>query len=116
MFRVEGLVEDKPKTILPRAFGLVFDGWSSHGTHFCGVFATFVNTELGDVINPLLAFSPIGDETAWTAAAHVTFLTETLEVFGKSVSSVAFLVGGNCSTNQAIATQLSIPFVGCASH
>ncbi|ETM03566.1 hypothetical protein L917_00239 [Phytophthora nicotianae] len=31
-------------------------------------------------------------------------------------SSLSFLIGDNCATNQAIATLLNVPLIGCASH
>lgn len=116
MFALEVSIEKKLSVLLPSTFGLIFDGWSSNGTHFCGVFASFIDPTTNQVVCPLLAFSPIGDETTWTAAAHVAFLDETLAVFGKTNANVAFLVGDNCPTNQAIATDLLVPLVGCASH
>ncbi|KAG6612558.1 RWD domain-containing protein 3 [Phytophthora cinnamomi] len=34
----------------------------------------------------------------------------------KTTAMVAFIVGDNCSTNQKIATLLSVPLVGCTNH
>ncbi|ETP16704.1 hypothetical protein F441_08754 [Phytophthora nicotianae CJ01A1] len=39
-----------------------------------------------------------------------------LSIFHQSESSLAFLIGDNCTTNQAAATNLGVPLIGCASH
>ena len=81
-----------------------------------GVFASYVDSETKDILNPLLALSPIGDETSWTAAVPIEFLQEQLANFNKTVQNVVCLVANNCATNKAIAGALGLRLVGCASH
>ena len=35
------------KKILPASFDIIFDGWSSAGEHFIGIYATWVNNSGG---------------------------------------------------------------------
>ncbi|ETN05402.1 hypothetical protein PPTG_14142 [Phytophthora nicotianae INRA-310] len=39
-----------------------------------------------------------------------------LSVYNKDRSMVLFMVVDNCATNQAVATRMRVPLVGCASH
>ncbi|RLN92966.1 hypothetical protein BBJ28_00024164 [Nothophytophthora sp. Chile5] len=39
-----------------------------------------------------------------------------LAVYNKTVDMVQFIVADNCNTNHSIATNLSVPLVGCTSH
>ena len=78
-------VEKVIASLLPDAFALVFDGWSLDGqsTHYIALFATFyVNFTLHRI---LLAFSPLGEETDFSAQAHKDFIEEILNLFGKSL-------------------------------
>jgi hypothetical protein len=65
----------------------------------------------------LLAFSPLFDESDFTAVPHYDFMTNILEnVFGKTWDNVVCLSGDNCSTNKALATLAGKPLVGCFAH
>jgi hypothetical protein len=116
MYRVERIVEAKLTDAIPDKFALAFDLWSSGGTSFCGVFASWYDTTSNCVVNPLIAMCPMGSETSWTADAHIRFLTETLHKVDKAMTDIMCLVGDNCETNKSIARKLKIPLVGCASH
>ncbi|KAJ8574600.1 hypothetical protein ON010_g4613 [Phytophthora cinnamomi] len=48
--------------------------------------------------------------------SHIVFITETLADFDKQPGCVRFIVGDNRITNQAIATRMGLPLVGCANH
>ncbi|KAG3128319.1 hypothetical protein PI126_g21456 [Phytophthora idaei] len=39
-----------------------------------------------------------------------------LEFYNKDSAMITFIVADNCATNQAIATRLGVPLIGCASH
>ncbi|KAJ0395207.1 hypothetical protein ATCC90586_002136 [Pythium insidiosum] len=97
---------------LQTPFGLIFDGWTCNAIHFCAIYAVYVVD--GVCKQPLLAISKMGD--GQTASAHVEKFDEVLQLYDRSNDDIRFLVGDNCSTNQAIANLLKIPFVGCASH
>ncbi|KAF0735380.1 hypothetical protein AaE_009084 [Aphanomyces astaci] len=64
----------------------------------------------------MLAFAPMLDEGDFSAAQHIAFLAATLELYGRTLNSVTFLVGDNCSVNQCMARMMGVPMVGCASH
>lgn len=130
MAALSNQVENKLKESLPRKFGIGFDGWTEGTDHYIALFACY---QIDGVKKcPLLAFQPIPDyseslESNYTldALAHETFIVHTLgtiihilklEYYERSSDSLLFLVGDNCSTNRALATRLSVPLVGCASH
>eukprot|EP00644_Phytophthora_capsici_P010693 jgi/Phyca11/104102/e_gw1.9.810.1 len=92
----------------------MFDGWSAGSTYYVGIYAIYVVA--GSPRRVLLALAPLLDENDFGADSHIAFITETLSVFGKEPGCVRFIVGDNCSTNQAIATRMGLPLVGCASH
>ncbi|DBA00444.1 TPA: hypothetical protein N0F65_012975 [Lagenidium giganteum] len=93
-------------------FGIILDGWPNGTFHFLGVFAVYWHANRRQ--QRLLSLSTI--ETGRTADVHRAHLEAVLSVYDKRVEIVKFLVGDNCSTNQALATKLGIPLVGCASH
>ena len=111
-------MEDELRTILPMKFGIIFDGWSEGSDHYIALFACYDHK--GETKTPLLAFQPLPDydapnETEYqlTAAAHKEFIISTLAFYQEALT---FLVGDNCSTNKALATQCGIPLIGCGSH
>ncbi|RLN90823.1 hypothetical protein BBJ28_00012509 [Nothophytophthora sp. Chile5] len=111
-----GEVETVIANIPPKSFGIIFDGWNFHSEHYVAVFASFRHD--GKAQNILIAMAPIiDDEVAdHTASSHVKFLDTILSYFGRSNASIAYIVGDNCSVNGAVADQLQVPMVGCASH
>jgi len=112
------ILEKKISNLLPDKFVLIFDGWSldGTGTHFVGVFAKWMSLT-GTVSTALLAFSPLLDESDFSAASHFEFIQFVLEeVYQKTLSNVICLVGDNCSTNKALADLCGKPLVGCAAH
>jgi hypothetical protein len=96
---------------LPAKFGLVIDGWSEGNQHFFGLYAAFDSQDF-----PLLAIAPPLDEESYTAANQAAFIADCLELYGKTVSDVLFLVADNTNVNPATANILKCPFIGCASH
>ena len=47
---------------------------------------------------------------------HTEFVKMTLQMIGKEIEDVDFVVGDNCSTNRSFARSNSLPFIGCYSH
>jgi len=71
----------------------------------------------GKVHTALLSFTPLLDESDFSAQSHFDLLNFVLvEVFQKDFSNVVCLVGDNCSTNVALANICNKPLIGCAAH
>ena len=100
---------------LPDKFGIIIDGWKDGTTHYIAIFASYsdVNDE-GQY--PLLSISPPYDEQSFTAETHKAFIIDVLELYGKGLSSLAYLVGDNAPVNTCLSDLLEVPFIGCASH
>ncbi|KUF88703.1 hypothetical protein AM588_10001926 [Phytophthora nicotianae] len=65
----------------------------------------------------LLAFCPLGDEEDLGAQSLFDLIADTLSTYNKPWESVLFMIGDNCSVNQAIGRKIgALPFIGCASH
>lgn len=110
-------VEEKIKKLLPDVFAVIFDGWSSGGSHYLSVFATWPDSNLSSGYSrALLAFTNLEDEENLGASSHKTTILEILRFYNKNYSNVACLIGDNCSTNRSIARIAKCFFVGCASH
>jgi len=112
------VLEKKISKILPDKFAIVFDGWSLDGTstHFVAIFAKWVSPS-NVACTALLAFSPLLDESDFSAESHYEFIRYVLvDVFQKNFSNVICLVGDNCSTNKALAELCQKPLIGCAAH
>ncbi len=60
----------------------------------------------------LLGFSPLLDETEFTADNHLELIEEILERFGKGLKNVVCFVADNCATNVSIAKKAVIPLIG----
>ncbi|KAG3134997.1 hypothetical protein PC128_g26121 [Phytophthora cactorum] len=93
-------------------FGLMFDGWTSCTTHFVTIYAIF--TKDGILSQVLLSISPA--EYGQSAEAYLEMIDAVLELYNKDSAMIMFIVADNCATNQAIATRLGVPHIGCASH
>ena len=104
-------IEKKISIALPDQFGLIFDGWSSGSAHFVALFAAIPCGK-----NYLLAFSTLPEETNQNADNHLEFIQITLNIYGKDLSNILFLVGDNCATNRSLASKANKPLIGCASH
>ena len=63
-----------------------------------------------------MAFSPLLDETDFSATSQVEFFEFTLDVFKLTLSDVLFITGDNCTTNLKVAKLINVPIIGCASH
>lgn len=111
-------VEKKIKAILKdKQIALMFDGWSSSGTHFLAVFAVFPNDGKSPRSDPiLLSFSPLENEASLNTESHIKGFEYVLDVYNLNMSQVCCLVGDNCPLNKSIASKLDVPMVGCMSH
>ena len=105
-------VESKISKVLPENFGSLLDGWSDIGTstHYMAIYAIFA-TDL-----PLLAFSPLENEEAYTAQSQAEFIHSTLAIFQKDIRNIVFMVSDNEPKNARMASDMGIYFVGCYSH
>ena len=118
MNKMVSTVEKKISEKLPQFFGLMIDGWTEMGssTHYLGVFGFISDKSTGQSVCPLLAFSPLIDESSYTADSHIEFLEFVLKVYDKSIQNVKFLVCDNENLNKSISRKLNIPMIGCESH
>ena len=83
--------------------------------HYVALFACY-GTKEGKTALPLLAFAPLLDETSFSASTHRDYIESSLQLYSKSLESLLFLTGDNCSTNKAVADLIGVLLVGCASH
>ena len=108
-------VEKKVAEGLPNKFGIIIDGWKEGTTHYIAVFASYSEPD-GARNYPLLAIAPPFDETTYTAENHKAFITDVLELFGKSLENLIYMVADNAPVNTCLADLIGIPMIGCASH
>ena len=95
---------------LPEKIGIVFDGWTAHGSYYLCIYAA---TPSGCF---LLSISPLLNEESHSAQNHIRLMEFILGIFQKTLGDVFFLSGDNCSTNIKIAKDIGVPLIGCASH
>jgi hypothetical protein len=108
-------VEKKVADGLPNQFGIIIDGWKEGTTHYIAIFATYTDNG-GRGEYPLLAIAPPFDETTYTAENLKAFIGDVLELYGKSLKNLIYLVADNAAANTCLADLLGIPMIGCASH
>ena len=113
---VSKAVEEKVAQDLPVSFGIVFDGWTDHSTHYVAIFASYSKKNVAEPRNTLLAIAPLLDEESMSASAHKDFLEAVLSFYNTATANIIFITGDNCSINTCFADLLNIPFIGCASH
>lgn len=63
-----------------------------------------------------IAMSLIDVETTHNANEHIWFMSFVLSRFENAFQNVVTIIGDDCSTNQCIANNLSVSFIGYASH
>ena len=110
-------MEEKIEEELLEKCGLTFDRWSENGpgTHYLGFFAVY-QSKVGQPETPLIAFSPLLDDTDFSAISHMNFFEATLTIFKPNITNVLFITSDNCSTKRHLAVLSGVPLVGCASH
>ena len=84
------MVEGAIKPELPDTFALEFDGWSAGTVHHVALIASYINNSTTKEV--LLALVPLIDEENLRAKQHIEFMTETLNLYGKSLSTIIALV------------------------
>jgi hypothetical protein len=108
-------VEKRIADDLPDKFGVIIDGWKDGTTHYIAVFASYSDAN-GEGQYPLLSIAPPYDEESFTAETHKAFIIDVLEMYGKGLQNLIYLVGDNAPVNTCISDLLEVPFIGCASH
>ncbi|EGZ05724.1 hypothetical protein PHYSODRAFT_289169 [Phytophthora sojae] len=110
-------VERSIASELPARFGIMLDGWTHASEYYIAVFACYeVN---GCPKTTLLSMAPLLDalDDELSAQGHLEFLATTLpRDYGVQLAQCRFLVADNCAVNRRLATLISAPLVGCASH
>lgn len=104
----------KVRAEIPEKFGIMFDGMSTNGFHYCGTFAVYDDD--GQRKELFLHFGTFRFEDSFKADDYIDHFTDVLETVGRSRQNVTFLVSDNCATNQSIGTKMDIPLIGCAAH
>lgn len=115
LFLVTENVEKRIANDLPDKFGIIIDGWKDGTTHYIAIFASYSNAN-DEGQYPLLAIAPPYDEQSFTAETHKAYIIDVLELYGKGLSSLVYLVGDNAPVNTRLSDLLEVPFIGCASH
>jgi hypothetical protein len=74
-------------------FALVFDGWSSHGTHFLTIFATWPDIQQASGYSQaILSFAPLSDEEHLDAQSNKDSMHGILQFYGKSFQMLLVLL------------------------
>jgi len=114
MEKVTKAVERAISQELPNRFALAIDGWTKSSTHFIAIFATYPKQD--SYATALLTFTPLGEETSFTAEDHLEAVKFCLETYNKDLSNVVALIADHASVNLALANMMEVPLVGCVSH
>ena len=111
------LVEEKIKTYLKDyAIGLMLDGWTESGTHYCVLFACLNKDNPSEKKRIMLSFAPLLDETSQSADSHVEWIQSVLTLYDYDMSNLLFFCSDNTNTMPSVANKLYVPFIGCSSH
>eukprot|EP00171_Calliarthron_tuberculosum_P002931 IDg2931t1 len=139
IFKLTELVEQRIARILASTMGaIVHDGWTSNGTHYFAVFASFMRrvqvVRDGSLITvdehcmPLLGVSPlakkestedssVGEAESFDADTHIRYLDEIFKFYSQDVYKwTTCSIADNCAVNKRLAFLLNVPHVGCMSH
>lgn len=114
LFKLVDKIKEGIATELPDKFGIIMDGWSNSQQHYVAIFANYMLN--GETRIVLLGMQKLPDETNQNAANHALFIEELLREYSKDAQNLSFMVSDNTNTNPRIARDLSIKFIGCASH
>jgi hypothetical protein len=122
--KIHDVVKDKISKMLPKTFGIIFDGWSIDTEHYIAIFATW--TTVNDDVKHVLIKCGVqedpepGQILEFTADDIGDFIFYAFDEIGRSdvrdLETIEFLSGDNCSTNVSLARKLRCPLVGCNSH
>jgi hypothetical protein len=90
MRKLQISVENRIRDLLPSLFDIMFDGWSSGGTHFLAVFAVYPDPKMTQGYNrALLSFAPLLDEQHLNADSHWDTVYGILDFYGKNFLNIA---------------------------
>ncbi|ETN21260.1 hypothetical protein PPTG_01499 [Phytophthora nicotianae INRA-310] len=106
-------VEAKITAEMSGQYGYLYDASTFYLENYVALYAVYCYDE--QLRQVLLAIAPM-EEGDLTVQSNCSFIKKICEIFHLSESNMAFLIGDNCSTNQATATRLDVPLIGCASH
>ena len=83
-------IEVEIANIIPENFAIIFDRWSNGSTHYVALFVSYPNNASeNEYSTALIAFSPIGNETEFTAKAHFEYLSWVLQnILRKNMTNV----------------------------
>jgi hypothetical protein len=84
-------------------------------THFAALFACMPGLDI-KMGRPLLAFSPLLDETNQSSTNHADWVKSTLALYNKGQQNLLFLVSDNTNSMPKLASLLKCPFIDCSSH
>ena len=91
---------------------LVIDGWTHGSTRFIGLFALYTYNNQNGYHTALLGFSPMMNETFFTAADHIELIQYLLNVFNKSLTNVVvIIIGDDAEVNKSTANLCGIPLI-----
>jgi len=139
IFKLTELVEKRITTLMSRTRGAILhDGWTHNGTHYFGVYASFMKevrvvrngfmvTE-EEICTPLISVSPISkasdledeenyEATEFDAVTHVRQLEDIFHIYGINFHEwMLCFIADNAPVNKRIAKLIEVPHVGCLSH
>jgi hypothetical protein len=108
MAKLQKCLEEKIRSLLPSKFGLLFDGWTDTNIHYVAVYAAIPND------SPILLwFLPLENQECLSAESYVETWDAIMIYYNQPASSVAFVVGDNCSTNIKAARLCGVPIIRC---
>ncbi len=131
IFQLVKIVEKRITSHMQQTKGMIlFDGWSTTGMHYVGVFSSFVQQiSTGENVHRLylLAFAPMCQKsyeinsteevTAFHAEAHLSFFHDTFSFYNIDFDDWCIcLLADNASVNKRIAKLSGNSLVGCISH
>lgn len=104
------LVKAEVAQKLPNKFGLILDGWTQDSEERVAVFACFGDPS-GTSRTPILAIVHPQSEDS-----YMGFVSDLLEMNGKTLDNVSYLVGENTPMNRELADLMGVAFIGCANQ
>eukprot|EP00171_Calliarthron_tuberculosum_P023317 IDg23317t1 len=145
LFKLVELVEKRIAHEMNGTRGaLLYDGWSSNGTHYIGVFASYCSqisatsnhcpTSIPVTRQTLISAAPMAqvllqaendddeysssdEATKFNSETHLKFFGDILEFYGQKFNQwCVALISDNTSTNKRVSALSGIPMVGCCSH
>ena len=92
------IVDQEITRVLTESFKILIDGWTRDSVHYFALFACY--HEGSSCITVLLAIAPVLNEDDLSASRQIDFITATLGVHGRLVTSLNFKTFDNEPTNK----------------